>query len=67
MNPSISEEEQTPRPMTPGASSNTGGQLLNNFMALRLLVFYRGVDVETTKTWMLSAEKHLWAMDYTKW
>ena len=28
-----------------GTNGNTGGQLLKNFMSLRLLEFYEGVDI----------------------
>ena len=39
--------------------NNIGGQLLNNFMALRPPEFYGGIDVLAVENSMLYVEKHL--------
>jgi len=41
---------------------SVGGQLLKNFMALRPLKYYGGIDVLAAKNWMLFVESifELW-------
>ena len=41
---------------------SVGGQLLKNFMALRPLEYYGGIDVLAVKNWMLFVEKYFRTM-----
>ena len=45
--------------------TNTGSQLLKDFMAFQPPAFYGGTDATVAENWMLSIEKHLRSIGYS--